>query len=138
MRHTPPSRRPLSDAELDVLKTLWDEGPGTVHQIRRRLQALGQSWAYTTVLTLLQRLQGKGYTRSHREDRASVYHPVVSRQDYLGQRLGHLASQVCEGSTAPLLLALVEGGRFSPDDISELRRLLERLANENRTGGRHR
>ena len=62
------SRRPaLSDAELRVLKTLWEHGPGTVRQLSAVLDSRDRRWAYTTVLTLLQRLQAKGYVTSDTE-----------------------------------------------------------------------
>ena len=49
----------LSESEMEVLKALWDHGPGTVRQINGVLGGRGRSWAYTTVLTLLQRLGAK-------------------------------------------------------------------------------
>jgi BlaI family transcriptional regulator, penicillinase repressor len=46
----------LSDSEREVLKVLWDRGPGTVREINAELSRRGRHWAYTTVATLLQRL----------------------------------------------------------------------------------
>ena len=51
----------LSEAEREVLKVLWGHGPQSVRQIKDELEARGRTWAYTTVATLLQRLQSKQY-----------------------------------------------------------------------------
>jgi predicted transcriptional regulator len=122
------ARRPLtSQAELDILKTIWESGPGTVREINGRLRRSGHRWAYTTVLTLLQRLQAKGYVASDKTALAHVFHAVVSRDRLLRQRLKDLANQLCEGTPAPLVLALVQDQHFSDDDIEQFRKLLDRL-----------
>jgi predicted transcriptional regulator len=114
---------PVSEAELEVLKALWERGPGTVRELR---EALGQrGWAYTTVQTLLQRLETKGHVRSDKSGPAHVYRAAVTRARLLGQRLRDLADQLCGGAASPLLLALVEEGRFTPEEIQRLRRLLD-------------
>ena len=59
----------VSEAELEVLKALWDAGPSTVRTVNTALQHLGRRWAYTTVQTLLQRLEAKGYVASDRAGR---------------------------------------------------------------------
>ena len=58
--------QPVSEAELEVLKALWERGPGTVRELREALGPQGRGWAYTTVQTLLQRLEAKGCVHSAR------------------------------------------------------------------------
>jgi predicted transcriptional regulator len=118
---------PVSEAELEVLKVLWEHGPGTVRSINEVLQRQGRRWAYTTVQTLLQRLEAKGHVRSDKGGSAHVFTAAVSREQLLGRRLRDLADQLCDGTTSPLLHALVEGSRLSPEEVAELRRLLDRL-----------
>ncbi|GIW89295.1 MAG: transcriptional regulator [Isosphaeraceae bacterium] len=117
----------LSDSELEVMKVLWREGAGTVRQVNERLAELGRRWAYTTVLTLLQRLQAKGWVRSETGGPAHVFRAVASREDWLKDRLGTLAEQTCGGERMPLLLALVKGERFTEQQIAEFRRLLDAM-----------
>jgi predicted transcriptional regulator len=107
-----------------VLKALWEHGPGTVRDV---LAALGRTYAYTTVLTMLQRLEAKGLVRSDKSKPAHVFEAAVSRERLLSQRLRDLADQLCDGTASPLLLALVEGGRFTAEDIEQFRRLLDQL-----------
>jgi predicted transcriptional regulator len=117
----------LSEAELEVLKVLWDIGSGTVRDVDAVLRRQKRRWAYTTVLTLLSRLQAKGYVESDKSAIAHVFRPAVSRDKLLKQRLSRLADDLCEGTATPLVHALVSNHRFSPREIEDLRRMLDEL-----------
>jgi predicted transcriptional regulator len=129
MGKTPGSRMraDLSDAELEVLKALWERGPSTVRQVNEHLRRGGRLWAYTTVLTLLQRLQGKGWVAGEAAAPAHVYQALATRQEWLQDRLQRLANQTCDGDRLPLLVSLVEAGPFLPEEIARFRELLDRL-----------
>jgi len=118
-------RADLSTAEREVLKALWELGTGTVRQVNTLLNDWGKRWAYTTVLTLLQRLQAKGYVVSDSSGVAHVFSPTMSRDEMLERRLKDTADELCGGSAAPLVLALVSGNRFTPEEIARFRRLLD-------------
>lgn len=120
-------RLEMSDAEREVLKTLWDRGPGTVREIHAALMELGRSWAYTTVTTLLQRLEAKGYVGCDKSRFAHVFSPLVTREDVVREQATSLVAEYCDGAAAPLVLALVEGHRFSPEEIEQFRQLIDRL-----------
>jgi len=123
------TRRPaVSDTELDVLKALWEQGPITVREANAVLRQRGRRWAYTTVLTLLQRLEAKGYVRSDKSETAHVFEASVSRDKLLKLRLRELADDLCKGTATPLVLALVEGHRFTTEEIAQFRELLDELA----------
>jgi len=121
---------PLSETELEVLKALWERGPGTVRELNELLAERGRRWAYTTVLTLLARLEAKGYVASDKSCLAHVFRPIVSRDKLLRQRLANLADDLCGGTATPLVQALVSGRRFSAGEIEEFRQLLDRLETE--------
>jgi predicted transcriptional regulator len=121
------NRPAISDTELEVMKVIWEHGPGTVREINALLHAQGRRWAYTTVQTMLNRLEAKGYVASDKREVAHVFRPAVSRDRLLRQRLKDLANQLCEGTTAPLMLALVEGQRFTREEIEPFRQLLDDL-----------
>lgn len=121
---------PISETEQAVLKALWDTGPVTVREVLIALSAQGHSWAYTTVQTLLTRLLTKGYVVVDRSGSAHVYRAAVSRSELLQQRLSDLAETFCEGTTSPLVLALVEGTQLSSEEIGRLREMLDRLEAE--------
>jgi len=120
----------VSDAELQVLKVLWEQGSGTVREVAAALERQrrhGKPWAYTTILTLLTRLRSKGYVAHDRGNVAHVFRAAVSRQALLGQGLAELADRMCDGTSSPLVHALVESRRLSPEDVAQLRRMLDEL-----------
>ena len=120
------SGRPaMSNAEREVLKTLWEHGPGTVREINECLEHAGQQWAYSTVITLLGRLERKGYVTSDKSGLAHVFRAAVSRDEVVQERLTDLAEELCHGDPAPLVLALVQGHRFTPQEIAEFRKLID-------------
>jgi predicted transcriptional regulator len=110
---------------MEVLKALWDHGPGVVREINGVLEGRGRRWAYTTVLTLLQRLQAKGFVASDASGVAHRFRAAVSRAELLERRLKDTADELCDGSATPLVLALMKGNRFTPEELARLRRLLD-------------
>lgn len=116
-----------SEAELEVLKTLWERGAGTVQEVQTELEQRGQHWAYTTVQTLLKRLEGKGLIAVNKESTPHVYESAVTRENLVGQRLKDLALNLCDGAMAPLAHALVSREHFTREEIQRFRRLLDEL-----------
>jgi predicted transcriptional regulator len=119
----------IGQIELEVLKVLWERGPCTVRDVHAHLSGVEER-AYNTVLTHLQRLETKGFVVGDKTGAANVYRAAVSRSGMLKQRLKDLANQLCEGTSAPLVMALVEGSRFTPEEIEQFRRLLDELESE--------
>jgi len=121
-------RRPsISDTELDVLKVVWERPGSTVREIQAALRPMGRKWAYTTVQTLLHRLEEKRYIECERDGAAHTFRAAMSREQLLQSRLNDLSDQLCEGAASPLLLALVEGSRFTAKEIEQFRQLLDQL-----------
>lgn len=118
----------LSEAELEVMNALWDRGPGTVRAVDAALKERGRRWAYTTVLTLLQRLRDKGYVTSEASGSAPahLFSPSASREDVLKRRLHELADQFCGGARTPLVLTLIEDQGLDGTDMQRLKAILER------------
>lgn len=115
----------LSEAEREALRTLWDLGPGTVRQVLDMLGGRGRAWAYSTVATLLRRLEAKGYAASEAENGSLVYRATVSREDLLERRLKDAAAELCDGAAAPLVLALVQGNRFTAEELDRIRGMID-------------
>jgi predicted transcriptional regulator len=115
----------VSEAEMEVLQALWRDGPGTVREVGARLKRRRRRWAYTTVQTLLNRLESKGHAAADKTGLAHVYRPVVTQQGFLSQRLRDLSDRLCDGETSPLVAALVTGRNFKPEDIEHFRKLLD-------------
>ncbi|GMV25685.1 MAG: BlaI family transcriptional regulator [Phycisphaerae bacterium] len=117
----------LGEAELAVMRVLWDEAPLTVRDVMNRLHDRGRKVAYTTVLTFLTRLEQKGMVASDKRDTAYVYRPKISRQSVTTSRIKALVDQLYDGAAAPVLLHLIENERFTADEIARLRQLIEDL-----------
>ncbi len=133
MAHRP---RDISDAELEVLKVLWEHEPCTVRDLLGRLHE--RQWAYTTVQTLLQRLETKGYVKADRTALAHVFRTSVSRDGMVRNRLADLRDRICGGTTAPLILNLVRGQRFTAQELATFRELLDEAERGMRSRGRKR
>lgn len=121
----------LGDAELEILKALWETGPATVRAVMNRLhETSGRELAYTTVQTTLTRLEKKGCVTSRKaadSGQAHVFRAKVSRERISQSRLRALLEQLYDGSAAPLVVQLMETERFTPDEIAQLQSLIERL-----------
>ena len=89
-------------AELEVLSALWRIGSGTVREVLEELERGGRRLAYTTVLTLLGRLETRGCVAVRKTAPAHVYRPRVSRDEVLSDRLGALVRQLGEGNASAL------------------------------------
>lgn len=125
MTRTPPPDRPkISDSELVLLKELWSLERATVRALHRALVAAGSDWAYTTVQTMLARLEEKGCVRVDRSGFAHVFTAAVSRTWLVGQRLDELRDKLCDGAAGPLLLHLAKGQTFTAEEIARFRQLL--------------
>ncbi len=117
----------LGEAELAVLRVLWDLGPQTVREVMDRLHERGKKVAYTTVLTFLTRLATKGFVTSDKAELAHVYRAKVSRDNVVKSRVRSLLEQLYDGAAGPMVLQLIEHERFSADEIAQLRKLIKDL-----------
>jgi BlaI family transcriptional regulator, penicillinase repressor len=115
----------LSEAEREALRALWEQGPGTVRRVMELFGERGRTWAYSTVATLLRRLEGKGYAASETVGGTLVYRATVSREDLIERRLKEAAAELCDGEAAPLVLALVQGNRFTAEELDRIRGLID-------------
>jgi BlaI family transcriptional regulator, penicillinase repressor len=118
----PRTPRDVTEAELAVLRVLWDDGPQSV---RGLADALGGHAA--TVQKLLERLEGKGWVGRDRSGPVQMFRATADRDDLIGRRLRGIAEALCEGSMTPLLSHLVSNEKLSPADRKALRNLIDRL-----------
>lgn len=112
----------FGDRELDVMAVLWEIGDGTVAEVRERLPA---DLAYTTVLTILRKLETKGLVRHKVEGKAHRYIPRVAQKNARRTVLGRLIDKLFDGSPEQLLAHLVDDHDLTP---AQVKRMRERLA----------
>lgn len=117
----------LGKGELEVLRALWEQGPGSVRDVLNYLHQRGRTVAYTTVQTVLSRLEQKGVVESDRSELAFVYRARVSRERFSQKRLRSLLDQLYDGAAGQLALQLVRTKKLTSDEVEELRRLIDQL-----------
>ena len=112
----------ISDAELEVMKVLWEarrELPVTV--IREKLQER-KGWEPTTIKTLVSRLAGKGVI-SQEKCGVFYYKPLVTEQEYNEWVTNNLVDKVYQGNVKNLIAALVNSDGLTPEDLKEMREM---------------
>lgn len=92
----------LAPLELDCMNTLWPIGEGTVREIRDRL-ASRRPRAYTTIMTIMDRLARKGVVERRKAGRAYVYRPNLTAHEARGHAVAQLIEGFFEGSKEALL-----------------------------------
>jgi len=114
----------LAAQELQIMEVIWDRGRVTVRDVyetlleRRRI-------AYTTVMTMMNILEGKGYLkRTPGEDRAYIYEPARPRKTVLRAMVNEFVERVFGGSANPLLVHLIEDRHLTAKDLDELRKTI--------------
>ncbi len=117
--------RRLPDAEQEVMQAIWScEAPVARTDIEKRLFGI-HPMALTTLLTLLTRLNEKGFITIEKQGRRSYYTPTVSQEEYLAAQSRSFFEKLCCGNLSTFATALCDSG-LSKEDIAELRKLLER------------
>jgi BlaI family penicillinase repressor len=124
------ARRPqdVTDAEREVLRALWEDGPATIRALADRLYPGGGTSEYATVQKLLERLEDKGHVSRRPGGRQHVFAARVRREELVARRLRDTADELCDGSLTPLLTHLVSSAKLTRQELVELRRLVDRLS----------
>lgn len=126
----------ISDAELGVLKVLWELRTGTVAAVRARYNELhGRELAYNTLLTFLRRLEQKGAVRVDKEREPYVYQPAQKEQTTVRKRVKRLVDTVFDGKVADLILHLIEDDAISDAELAQLKEKIAQ-AGRKRPAGR--
>lgn len=123
----------FTDRELDLMSVLWRLGSGTVAEVREQL---ADEPGYTSVLKILQVLEGKGHVRHEEEGRAYRYFPTVAPEDAGRSALGRVVDKIFHGSAELTLARLVEERPISRGELERMRRILDELAREQGGGER--
>ena len=115
-----------TDAELELLRVLWKEGPSTVREIHEKLPG-GSRVGYTTVLKLLQIMWDKGIVARDESARAHVYRAAAAEDAMQSHLVRDLVSRAFDGSTSRLVLRALSSRSASAKELAEIRQLLDRI-----------
>ena len=119
----------LTDVELEFMEVVWDQGEVTARSVVDALYATRKP-ADSTVRTMLQILEQKGYLTHRVEGRTYVYKPVVGREEATTRMIQHLADRVSGGSMNVLVKRIAELGKISAEELEEAKRRIDRREQE--------
>lgn len=102
---------------------LWERGPSTVRQI---VESFGRETGYTTILKLLQIMMEKRLVRRDETERTHVYEAAYTEGETQRQLVSDLLDRAFGGSAAKLVLQALSARQTSPEDLAEIRKLLDK------------
>jgi predicted transcriptional regulator len=118
----------LTEVELELMQAVWQQqGECTVKDIQNALPK-ERDLAYTSVATMLKILEQKGFLKSAKGERAIGYAPLLTRDEYEGTSLRHMADNVFQGNPGSMVMKLLNEAELSKEELQNIRTLLnERL-----------
>jgi predicted transcriptional regulator len=125
---------PPTEAELNVLKVLWQQGPSTVRDVHEELYR-NTEVGYTTTLKLLQNMFAKGLVKRNEEQRQHIYSAAVSERRTLNDLVRRWVDNTFDGSPAALAMCALDVKRVTRDELASLKALVSRLEERERGEG---
>jgi BlaI family transcriptional regulator, penicillinase repressor len=119
-------RRRPTEAELGILRVLWDGGPRSVRDIQRILNE-SRPTGYTTVLKLMQIMTDKGLVERDESQRPQIYRSRYSQEQTQRQLLRDLLDRAFGGSVKELVLQALATRRSSAEELEAMEKLLDRF-----------
>jgi BlaI family penicillinase repressor len=113
----------LGDLQLRIMRVLWDSGAVTVSEVQQRLGR--QRLAYTTVATMLRKMEERGLVDHLEEGRKFLYRPVVSMDAVTRSMTGDLVDRLFDGSLAEAVSHLLESREISHEELDRLEQLIQ-------------
>jgi predicted transcriptional regulator len=127
MRVRPVLPKP-TEAELELLRVLWERGPSTVREIH---EAAGdeKETGYTTTLKILQKMAEKGLVRRDKSQRSHVYTAALKAEQTQRQLVRDLLHRAFGGAAVQLVVQALSERPASADELAEIRLLLDAMEN---------
>jgi predicted transcriptional regulator len=116
---------PLSEAQMEIMSIVWERGEVTVADVWKAM-ATRRKVARSTVLTMIVRLQEKGWLRCDDAGHAFRYRAAVPREATLGTMIGRLVETAFGGSAEGLVFALLHGRGVSQEEARRIREMVEK------------
>jgi BlaI family penicillinase repressor len=114
----------LGRLELQIMKVVWEKGKATVYDVKEAL-GKGRKPAYSTILTMMRKIEAKGYLEHEMENRTYIYHATISRKDVQHSVLGDILDRLFEGSPSLLMNSLVEHKGINEKELQQIKRLIK-------------
>ena len=121
--------RTLTDAEHRIMEVIWRNGSATVADVT---QELNDTFAYTTVLTVMRILRAKGYLTCRKSGRAHVYSPKVDRDTAAKKAVSQLLTKFFAGSPGELVLSFLRDEELTPEELEALKKKIDESTKDER------
>ena len=120
------SKRPyrLGDLQLRIMRVLWSSAPASVAEVRDQLG--GDELAYTTVATMLRKMEDRGLLRHGEQGRKFLYEPAVTAEEVTRSMADDLVDRLFEGNLAATVSHLLQTREVSPKELTRLEQLIRR------------
>jgi BlaI family transcriptional regulator, penicillinase repressor len=115
----------IGSLQIRVLRILWTRGDGTVHEVLDGFPASDRP-AYTTILHVLRTLERRGLVAHTKQNRQHRYRPLVEPDAVEAGAVDSLVTRIFGGSPQRLVARLLENAPLDPDELEDLRRMIER------------
>jgi BlaI family transcriptional regulator, penicillinase repressor len=115
-----------TEAELTILRVLWQHGPLSVREINRVLNET-KATGYTTALKMLQIMTEKGLVERDETTRPQIYRPCFSQEHTQRQLLRDLLHRAFGGSVRTLVMQALATNKSSPEELEAIERLLDQF-----------
>jgi predicted transcriptional regulator len=119
----------LGSIQKVIMETIWEQGEATVHQVLARLGS-DKPVAYTTVLSVMQKLEKAGWLTHREEGRAYVYRATRSREEEGKNTLRKFIDKVFGGEPLVLFQHLLDDEELSAKDLAALKKMIEQRRRE--------
>lgn len=119
----------LSEAEWNIMESLWEYSPKVGSQIAADM-ARRTGWSRSTTLTMLRRMTEKGLLACEDNGRMRAYVPLVERETAVKKETENFLNRVYHGSISMLVSGFVEKQRLSGEELAQLREILDRAEEE--------
>jgi BlaI family penicillinase repressor len=113
-----------TEAELELLRVLWEKGPSTVRDLHEAINPQ-RAVGYTSVLKILQIMTEKGLVEREESAKAHIYRAAASQEDTQNQLLRDLSERLFSGSAAQLAMHALAMQPASAEELDEIRNLIE-------------
>lgn len=115
-----------TDAELEILQVLWENGPSTVRFVNDRLNEK-KNVGYTTTLKIMQIMHNKGILIRRKKERTHIYTPVLKKVETQSLLVDRLLKIAFSGSAGKLVLQALGGQKPSAEELKEIKELITKL-----------
>lgn len=122
----------LASLQLAIMRVLWERGEASVADVRETLESEGRELAYTTVATMLAKMEKKGQVSHRAEGKAFIYRPALGQEQVSRSMVNDLAERLFGGDVTAMVSHLLDGSELSREELTRLKELIRRKEREER------